>query len=220
MLGAIAQVRAGSPPQRPAHQGPGTPGGGTPPSHRVAPAAGPPRRPSPRLTAASAPPAGGWSSRSLPLTLCRRSPAPGMGAAATGPRAGFRARVGERGSPASSAPGTGGWWPRPHLRPGASSAGTTRRGPPPPAPRDKGGGGASPRVTFSAAAASPSTVLCLARTLPVGGKPARGWGSPPCTWKLGRTPRPVTCVRPCRPTSTRTLLRRPHGSSFLQLPHS
>lgn len=47
--------------KRPAHRGPGTSGGGTPPAHQAAPAACPPHRPSPRLTTASAPPAGGWS---------------------------------------------------------------------------------------------------------------------------------------------------------------
>lgn len=40
-----------------------------------------------------------WALLSAPTTLCRRSPAPGMGTvAAFGPRAGFRSRVGKRGS--------------------------------------------------------------------------------------------------------------------------
>ena len=47
--------------KRPAHRGPGTSGGGTPPEHQTAPAACPPHCPAPRLTTASAPPAGGWS---------------------------------------------------------------------------------------------------------------------------------------------------------------
>lgn len=42
----------------------------------------------------------------LPVTLCRRSPALGRGAAAAvGPWAGFCARVGERGGPGPSDPG-------------------------------------------------------------------------------------------------------------------
>lgn len=52
------------------------------------------------------PPAAGGRFPPLPATLCRRSPAPGMGAAAVGPLAGFRARVGERGALAPPTPGT------------------------------------------------------------------------------------------------------------------
>jgi hypothetical protein len=58
--------------------------------------------PIPRLVPPAAPPTWGWVGTFLhsTLTLCRRSPAPGMGAAAAvGPWAGFRARVGERGEP-------------------------------------------------------------------------------------------------------------------------
>lgn len=65
--------------KRPAHPGPGTPGGGTPPTHRAAPAAGPPRRPSPRLTAASAPPAGGWSLPFAPRHSLQTLPSAGHG---------------------------------------------------------------------------------------------------------------------------------------------
>ncbi|XP_020029869.2 coiled-coil domain-containing protein 106 isoform X1 [Castor canadensis] len=52
--------------------------------------------PIPRLVPPAAPPTWGWVGTFLhsTLTLCRRSPAPGMGAAAAvGPWAGFRARV-------------------------------------------------------------------------------------------------------------------------------
>lgn len=137
---------------------------------------------------------------SLPVTLCRRSPAPGMGAAAVGPRAGFRARVGERGAPDSPAPGTGGWWPRPHLRPGLFPAGTTRRRPPS-RPRDKGRGRRIPTRDLLPRRARPAPRGRQAGArphepggLPVGGE-ARPWlGSPPSAWKLGHSPRPVTCV--------------------------
>ncbi|XP_032985186.1 uncharacterized protein LOC117035435 [Rhinolophus ferrumequinum] len=89
----------------------------------------------------------------LPETLCRRSPAPGMGAVtAFGPRARFLARVGERGAPALPILGTCG------RRVVAASVPATRHisrwEPLPPslpflpAGQRAGAGGASPRVTF------------------------------------------------------------------------
>lgn len=101
-----------------------------------------------------------WALLSAPTTLCRRSPAPGMGTvAAFGPRAGFRSRVGKRGSLAPPTLGICGvvaaslpaarhisrWATLPPSRPFL-----------PAVQRAGAGGGASPRATFPRTAHAPS----------------------------------------------------------------
>lgn len=131
---------------RQASPGAGATGGG-------APTGGPgehpsPPRQSPTLTAC--PPVGGHFAL-LPATLCRRSPATGMGAAAVGSRAGFRSWVGEHGTPTR---GTG-ERPRLHLQPGAHPARNHYHLRSPSHPWDKGWG-RTPRVTFPRSAHAPS----------------------------------------------------------------
>lgn len=125
-----------------------------------------------------------WAHLSAPPTLCRRSPPPGMGTvAAFGPRAGFRSRVGERGSLAPPTPGIcgRGWWPRPYPRLGTSPAGPLCHHHSPSYPRYKGRGrGAHPHArhfpvlrTRPASHHEGGVVLVHASA---GREDARGWG--------------------------------------------
>lgn len=91
-------------------------------------------------------------------TLCRRSPTPGMGAAATvGPRAGALARVGESGAPGPlypEHPRAGNGAHGRHSHAGCPFWDLLPRSPPP--TRGTKGGGASPRVTSPALRTRPA----------------------------------------------------------------
>ncbi|XP_043293041.1 translation initiation factor IF-2-like [Cervus canadensis] len=153
--------------KRPAHRGPGT-------RHATCPPGGPGCLPSPS-------PVSETHHRLRPAR--GRSPAPGMCADAVGPRAGFRARVGERRALASPAPGTG--------RVVAASAPAARR-----IPR---GDHSQPPALPPAGQRSPAGDRpVLARTSP-GVTRGRGGptvaGIPTLRLEVGAlSPRPVTCV--------------------------